>query len=479
MALREGDRYQHSLLPGCIDDYVGEDDPVRAYDAFVDALDFEEIGLSIDRDKTGNPAYDPRAMLKLLVYGYSYGIRSSRKLERAVYHNLSFIWLVGGLKPDHKTIARFRKENLPVLKQVLKSCARICLKLNLIEGNVLFVDGSKFRGNCGAGKQLTKVRGEKLLKHLDRRIKTLLQECSTIDRAESDLGSSVSMPEELKDAQRLRQKVETCLDELEREERSSINRTDKDAILFSGRQGKHAGYNLQAVVDGTQGLVVSTDAIAESNDRKQLLNQVSQAEETLGKTAQTVCADAGYENIAVQQPLMEQGKKVIVPSQQQASGKELKPFDARRFEYDAEKDCYRCRQGKVLRYSTTDSKTLKRTYRIESKLHCLACCHYGSCTRDKKGRGIKRNPYQAEKAQLEAIYQQSESQEIYRQRKLRAELPFGHIKQNLQANHLLIRGLAGAKAEASLLFSVFNISRMINLLGGVKGFRQAMRTLAV
>ena len=94
MAYREGDRHQMTLLPPVIDDYVGPEDPVRAYDAMIEAMDIRDLGLVIDRNKVGNPAYDPRAMLKLLVYGYSYGWRGSRKLERAVHHNLSFIWSI-------------------------------------------------------------------------------------------------------------------------------------------------------------------------------------------------------------------------------------------------------------------------------------------------------------------------------------------------------------------------------------------------
>lgn len=108
MAYRRGDRYQMMILPRSIEDYVAKDDPVRAYDAFVEKVDLEELGITINDAKVGNPQYDPRAMVKLLLYGYSYGIKSSRKLERECHHNMSFIWLMGGLKPDHKTIAEFR-----------------------------------------------------------------------------------------------------------------------------------------------------------------------------------------------------------------------------------------------------------------------------------------------------------------------------------------------------------------------------------
>jgi len=131
-----------------MEEYIAPDDPVRAYDAFIESLDFRELGITLDPHKVGNFEYHPHAILKLLVYGYSYGTRSSRKLERACHHNLSFIWLTSGLKPDHKTIAEFRRKNKEALAKVLKQCAKICIKLNFIEGNTLFVGGTKIRANA-------------------------------------------------------------------------------------------------------------------------------------------------------------------------------------------------------------------------------------------------------------------------------------------------------------------------------------------
>jgi hypothetical protein len=232
------------------------------------------------------------------------------------------------------------------------------------------------------------------------------------------------------------------------------------------------------VVDGEHGLVVNTDAVSNASDRHQLSAQVEQAESTLGQAAETVCADAGYESIEYQKPLLDAGKTVIVPGQSQVSGKEPGEFDFRRFEYDEEHDQYLCPMGKVLKHSAFDKKANKHTYRISLKQDCLACTHFGSCTINKKGRTIKRHTFQADKERLETTYQLPESQLIYKQRKLRVELPFGHIKYNLQANQLLLRGREGARAECSLLFSAFNVSRMINLLGGVEGFCKAMRTIA-
>ncbi|GAG51559.1 unnamed protein product, partial [marine sediment metagenome] len=174
MAYRYGDRQQKTLFPQSIDEYIPQVAPVRAYDVFVDSLDFNKLGINIEPHKVGCPQYAPKIMLKLLLYGYSYGVRSSRKLEREAHYNLSFIWLTGGLKPDHKTIAEFRKNNKDSLRKVLKQCARLCVKLDLIEGNTLFVDGTKIRANASIKNSWTKERCSRHLKKIDKRIKEIL-----------------------------------------------------------------------------------------------------------------------------------------------------------------------------------------------------------------------------------------------------------------------------------------------------------------
>ncbi len=168
----------------------------------MDSLDLEQLAINLDPGKVGYPEYDPKAMLKLLVYGYSYGLRSSRKLERETHYNLSFIWLVGGLKPDHKTIAEFRRNNKSALTKVLKQCAGLCIELNLIEGNTLFLDGSKVRGSASIKNTCTRERCDKYLKKIDERINQILCECDTVDKQEQDQPSLIAMKEELKDARR-------------------------------------------------------------------------------------------------------------------------------------------------------------------------------------------------------------------------------------------------------------------------------------
>lgn len=465
MAYLYGERIQTDLLPQSIEDYVLPDDPVRVYDFFVEQLDFEDLGVHEDRHQVGPPEYDPKAMLKLLVYGYSYGVRSSRKLERAVYHNLSFIWLMGGLKPDHKTIARFRRDNLAALRRVLKQCVRLCLKLDLIDGNILFVDGTKVSANASFDRSFTKVRCERLLEKADRRIEEILAECEVVDQAEKDQASLVQMKDELKAARSLRDKVQDVLKELERSGRKTINTTDPDCRHVKSRQQVIPGYNLQSVVDDKNGLIVQADVVNDSNDVRQLGNQIEQANKTLDRKCKIACADSGYANTQQLKAVEEQGIKVIVPSQAQARKKPLGPFGKDKFVYDLDRDCYICPEGQLLRYRKTDFKTRQKTYQVSRPAICHRCRNFGVCTKAKQGRSIVVLLDKELKERLEAQYASPESQVIYQRRKQLVEHPFGHLKHNLGVRTFRLRGLQGVRAEANLLATCFNLTRLITLMG--------------
>jgi transposase len=464
MAYRYGERRQQMLFPPSLEEYVPQDAPVRAYDAFVDALDFAELGIVTDPGKVGSPQYDPQAMLKLLLYGYSYGLRSSRKLERECHYNVGFMWLTGGLQPDHKTIAEFRRKNKKALATVLKQCARLCIKLNLIEGNTLFVDGSGVRANAGISNSWDAKRCEKRLKKLDARITEILSECDSVDQREADHGSLTHMDEELADNTALRSKVADILEQLNTESKNSINTTDNDCTKIHGRQGTHAGYNVQAVVDEKHGMIVSSDVVNENNDRNQFADQINKANETLGKSCETACADCGYSDVDELEKIDAQNINVVVPNQRDAAKKELGPFDVSKFIYDREKDCYHCPAGEELNYRNTEVKRSRKVYRTAAST-CRECPHFGVCTTNKKGRKVTRLLKEELREKLSQQYQQPDNQEIYRLRKQKVELPFGHMKHNLNFTGFSLRGLEGAKAEASLLSSCFNMARMITILG--------------
>jgi transposase len=462
MAYVRGERQQTQLFPSSLEDYVGPEDPVRVYDAFVDQLDFNDLGIVLDEEQVGPPEFDPEAMLKLLVYGYAYGIRSSRKLERALHHNVSFMWLMGGLKPDHKTIARFRRDHREGLKQALKQCVRLCLKLGLIEGNTLFVDGTKIRANAGMRESWSAERCARVLKEAEGRIEKILRECETVDAAEEAKDSLVRVPGDLAEAQALREKVQTIYKELQGSSKSSFNTTDPDCRHVQGRQGTHAGYNVQAVVDDKHGLIVQSDVVGDVNDRHQLENQTSQANAVLGKPCQTVCADAGYDHNKNWKDLEARGIAVVVkPNDQGPAG----PFTKDQFRFDAERDCYVCPVGHLLTYRSTDTRSQHRVYSITCAKLCRNCVHHTACTKDWSGRKIVRMPFEEIRPIVLARYQSAAGQAIYACRKSKVEHPFGHIKRNLGVQAFLLRRFAGVRAEAALFATCFNIARMMTIVG--------------
>lgn len=474
MAYRYGDRSQLALFPPCVEDYVPEDAAVRAYDAMVDALNFKELGLELDSDNVGNPQYDPKAMLKLHVYGTSYGIRSSRKLEREVHYNISFIWLMGQLKPDHKTIAEFRRKNIKAIAKVLRQCARMCMKLGLIEGNTLFVDGSKIRANASLKNRWTKERCEEALNKADQRIEDILEECEAADLMEKDHPSLVKLREDLADRKALKAKVQGILKELEDEDKKEHNTTDSDCAAMRNRQGTYAGYNAQIVVDGKHSLIVNSDAINDTNDIKQFAKQIDQANQVLESPCKTACADSGYSKVDELAKIDQKGIRVVVPSHRQAS--EIKPgrFDKENFTFDKENKRFICPEGHSILFHHSDRKSLSDEYRMDDPKHCHECRHHGQCTNNKRGRAIRRLWNEEARLHFENEYSKPESQDVYKLRQEKVEHPFGHIKRNLKFDSCLMRGRDGANAEIALAATCFNMARMITMLG-VAGLIQKIR----
>lgn len=471
-----GDRQQIALLPSSIEEYVSSQDRVRVYDAFIEHLsDSGQIEWPVSSDQ-GRPEYDPKTMVKLLLYSYSYGVRSSRQIERACHHNLSYIWLTGNLKPDHKTIARFRQENLNLLKGLLKQCVHLCVKLHLIDGHVLFIDGTKIRANASAKWSWTEKKCSEVLADLDERIQNLLAECQTLDQAEATQTSHVQMPEDLAQAQNLREKVQKALEELKTKEQKRTNLTDPDCAVMRSVQGNHAAYNVQNVVDDKQGLIVSTEAVSDPNDSQQFAQQVDNAKEQLGHNPQTVCADAGYANTEELEKAETDGVQVIVPSQTQALHEKAGPFHHDQFKYDHECNCYICPTGQILSYSGSQKPGISKAYRMKSGRICQACPHFGACTSSSRGRTITRMLNEETKKHFEALYHSPQGQDIYSKRKQKAEHPFGYIKRILKADGFLLRGRTAVQTESSLWATCFNLTRMITILGGVSPLIAQMST---
>ncbi len=438
MAYREGDRYQQNMFPPTFDELIDAKDAVRIYDAFVEQLDVEELGLKLNNKKEGNPEYHPKAMLKILLYGYSYGIRSSRKLERAVHHNITFIWLSGGLKPDHKTISLFRKRNKKVLKKVFRKCVELCIKLNVLEGNTLYVDGTKIRANAGIKHSYTKAQAKARIAELDKKITRMLNECEKADKREMNQGSWVTLHEKLSTAQKRKAAIETALNEILEEEKS-VNLTDPDCKLMTGRQGSHASYNVQLVTDD---------------------------KEVLGTEIKYVVADKGYSHLDSLRQVSETEITCVIPDVKYATqSAQCQDFDQSKFTYDSQSDSYRCPVGNTLVFSKKKNNSTSKKYIMSSPTLCQNCIHFGTCTTSKKGRSISRHLHQPIRDQVSSFYHSELGQTLYRKRGQKCEVPFGHIKRNMGVSSFLLRRLSGVQAEMNLIATCYNLTRLMTLLG--------------
>lgn len=473
MAYIMSHRMQATCLPPVIDDYVGADDPVRVYDAFVDTLNLPALGISIEL-QPGPEEYHPAVLLKLLLYGYSYGIRSSRKLERACYHNLSFQWLLGGLKPDYRTIARFRIRYKEQIKNMLKQCVRTCIDLELIDGNTLFTDGSKFRANASITNTWTKEKCAKALPHIDEAIGRLLEECEHIDAQEEGDPSLVKLRKKITDKEQLRRKIQASLHTLNEDTIASTNSTDPDAVKAKSRQGTHASYNVQMNVDGKHGLIVHSEAVSDCNDYNHLKEQVQRASENLGHNPVTVCADAGYSSILDLKDI-DAEIQVIVPDQEalvKERTKNEEQYGKNNFAYDELTDAYTCPTGSRLTlYNACAQRHGKHIKRYNVKVYkataqaCTRCPQFGICTTNKTGRTIERSFHEKAQERILAHYTSPQGQEIYKRRKEEVEHVYGHMKRNLGAGQFMLRGKGNVDAEVSILSTCFNLVRMITIIG--------------
>src|ERR1700738_2072351 len=295
------DRSQSTLFPERLDDYLGEDNPVRAVDVFVDELDLDGLGFGgVAPEATGRPAYHPAPLLKIYVYGYLNRVQSSRRLERECQRNIELVWLTGRLMPDFKTIAAFRKDTGEAIRKVCRECVVLCRRLELFSEASVVIDGSKFKAVNTRDRNFTQAKMQRRLEQIDESIARYLSQLDSADRQ----GEAVPAAK----ITRLNEKIATLRQEIQRlnalnaqmmqTEDKQISLTDPDArsMATSGRGSGMVGYNVQSAVDTKHHLIVAHEVTNVGSDRSQLSRMSEQARAAIGSEAIEAVADRGYYN---------------------------------------------------------------------------------------------------------------------------------------------------------------------------------------
>jgi transposase len=458
-------REQKLLFPESIDDYIEADNPVRFIDAFVDSLDLTAVGFKrTTLAATGRPPYMPGDLLKLYIYGYLNRVRSSRKLEQECHRNVEVMWLLRKLKPDHKTIADFRKDNRKAFKEVFKSFCLLCRELELFGGELMAIDGSKFKAVNNQQRNFTKTRVEKHLKELEGRIEGYLEALDEADRQESLCPqlSAEALQAKIEQLQVRQAKYQDYLAQMEERGDSQLSLTDPDSRSMPKSPKAPVAYNVQTAVDSKHHLIVAQDVTNEVTDRNQLSPMALEAKAMLGIEEGKVVADMGYSHGQELKTCVEAGLEPYVPRPETSANRKLGLFGKEQFSYELDTDTYRCPAGETLtfRFDTVEKGRHIRYYKTSA---CGQCALKEKCTRNKEGRRITRWVH-------EEIIEQTQQRvkdnpEMMQQRKQLVEHPFGTIKHWWDQGHFLMCGLEKVRAEFSLSALAYNLKRVINILG--------------
>jgi transposase len=453
-------REQVVLFPAVLDDYVSAENPVRFIEVFVNRLELAALGFGkAEPEERGRPAYDPRDMLKLYIYGYVNEIRSSRKLERETRRNVELMWLLRRLTPDHKTIARFRQENARALPAVFREFSKICRQLNLFGRELVGIDGSKFRAVNSADRNLRVAKLNRRLQWIEEKIEKYLAALQAADEEESkESGVSAAELEGKIAVLQERQLVyEGLKEQLAESGEKQISLTDGDARMMKGRQGQHVSYNVQIAVDSKHKLVADFAVTNEGNDVNCLAEMAQGAQQQLGAEQLKVCADRGYYNTAQIKACEEAGIEVHMERPQPKQSEGIFPLE--RFTYEASKDVYTCPAGKRLSYRTFDKEKQVRCYWTEA---CHSCPLKSQCTTGKGPRKIKRPVGQdAADRMLQRVAKNPQYLEL---RKQLVEHPFGTIKRSMRQDYFLMRGQEKVRGETSLTLLAYNLKRVLKLI---------------
>ncbi|MDI3384004.1 IS1182 family transposase [Xenophilus aerolatus] len=473
------DRQQVTLLPECLDDYIAEDNPVRAVDAFVDALDLSALNFAGTTPAiTGRPSYHPGVLLKLYIYGYLNRIPSSRRLEREAQRNVELMWITGRLTPDFKTIADFRHDNGPGIRNACTRFVQLCRQLKLFTQALVAIDGSKFKAVNSRDRNFTPGKIDKRQEQIEQSIQRYLKALETADRTQdADVvqAKTERLGEKIEKLREQMRQLDGLREQLKREPDEQLSLTDPDArsMVSQAKGSGLVGYNVQVAVEAEHHLIVAHEVTNEGNDRSQLAPMANAAREAMVKKKLRVLADRGYFSGSQIKACEDAGITALVPKPMTSGARAEGRFDKSDFIYIARHDEYQCPANSraMHRFDTEERNGLKT--RVYWSSDCPSCSMKDECTTSNYRR-IRRWEHEAV---LERVQRRLDREpEAMTVQRSTVEHVFGTLKHWMGATHFLMKTKAQGATEMTLQVLAYNFKRVISILGVEKTIR-AMRLL--
>ena len=471
-------RNQINLFPVSLDESIDRNNEVRLIDLFVDSLPLKDYGFRTDFSENGRPAYPPSDLLKLFIYGYMNKVRYSRDLEKECRRNIEVMWLLKCLKPDHNTIANFRRDNPKAIKKVFRATVQIAKHFDLIGGKLIAGDSTKLRAQNSKKKNFNQAKIDRHIAYIDNK----LEEYTKV-LAENDGDNQQQIEEEINKQQKRKDNYRDIEKKLKESREPQISLSDPESRQIMIRNNiTEVAYNVQSTVDAKHNIPIDYK-VTNENDTKAMGNMVQRAKSILRTNEFTVLYDKGFHTGSELKTAQDLGVETIVaipgvPSTSQAPNP---LFNYEFFIYKKEDDTYTCPQGQVL--TTNGSWYKERTssgniiwfkqYRTRA---CKHCAFRAQCTRSKKGRLIQRSEYAEyyERNRINTI----EKEHLYKRRQTIVEHPYGTIKRQWGFSYVLTKkGVGRASSDVGFMFVAYNLRRIANILTpGV--FKEYLRILA-
>lgn len=467
----EIDRHQISMM--ALEELVSKDSYARLVDLFVDSLPLEDLGFQhATYEKEGRPPYHPAALLKLYMYGYRHGIRSSTKLHQACLVNVEVWWLLKGLKPSPRTICYFRHNNAKAFKKAFQHFVLLLKEWKLIEGETIAIDSFKIRAQNSLKNNFNQKKIDRHIEYIENKVKEYQEQ---LDH-EDDALARQAIKDKIEHQETKKENYQAIAKELNDIGEKQISKVDPDAkAVVLHRNIVNVGYNVQAGCDAKHKLFVNAQT-GSVNDTHALASMAIEAKELLQKEHIKTLTDKGYTTGAELQKCKENNITTFSsPKEHSSPDNGLYPMKV--FEYDPKADTYTCPARELLETNGNIYKKANHNVKhYKNRKACQNCQKRHLCTTNKNGRFIERGIHQEVlEANEERVLQ---NPKYYRLRQQITEHQFGTFKRQWGFTHTLMKGKSHVLSEVYLCMSVYNLLRSIKILG-INEFKKRVKALGL
>ena len=455
-------REQSVLFPQSLDEIISADNEVRMIDLFAESINLADFKFVTKNATEGRPAYNPKDLLKLFVYGYLNSIRSSRVLEKECHRNVEVMWLMKQLSPDHNTISNFRRDNQKAIRQVFRHTVSIAAQFNLIGGKLIAGDSTKLRAQNSKKNNFNESKIEQHLVYIENKLNEYNKALEVADEDNKKI-----IETEINKQNNRKDFYNNLSNQLQQNGDTQISTTDPDSRQMITRNNiTEVAYNVQTVVDEKHNLPIDYK-VTNENDSKAMGPMLRRTKIILNTTDFTALYDKGYHTGSEIKKAVEMGVNIMVAIPGVASFAPDERYNFDQFIYNQQQDCYTCPQQQTLTTNGNWYQKSKQRYIYFVKHYktksCATCPALALCTKNKKGRLLERSEYQPyieqNKKNIEA------NTKTYKKRQAIVEHPYGIIKRQWGFYYITTKkGIKRASADVGLMFVAYNLRRLMNII---------------